>query len=100
MVSSVYDQRVMVWDTNNWQYLFDLEGHSQIVRSLAFAPAGGRLAGGDENYLRVWDLHTKEVVQAMKNPGLYEGLNIYGVSGLSMVQEANLLSLGAVRSTP
>jgi WD40 repeat protein len=97
LVSSGYDERLVVWDTNSWEYLFDLTGHSGIIRSLAFASGGGVLAGADENYLRVWDLQTRQVVQVMKNPGLYEGLNIYGVNGLSMVQEANLIALGAIK---
>jgi WD40 repeat protein/transcriptional regulator with XRE-family HTH domain len=98
LASSGYDNRVVIWDAKSWGYLFELEGQTGLVRSLAFNPASSHIAGGDEHYGRVWDLASREVVQVMKNPGPYEGLCILGVQGLSAVQEANLVALGAIRN--
>ena len=100
LVSSGFDHKVKVWSAKNWHYLFDLQGHKGIIRTLAFDPTALKVAGGGENCFRLWDLQTKELVQVLKNAGLYEKLNIYGVAGLSVVQEANLISLGAIRNIP
>jgi WD40 repeat protein len=99
LVSSGFDRRLVVWDTITWHYLYDLEGHSGIVKTPTFKPGSSLMMGGDENYLRVWDLDSGELVQVVKNPGLYEGLNLLGVKGLSAMQEAGLVALGAVRNT-
>ncbi|HEX2910044.1 MAG TPA: NB-ARC domain-containing protein [Chloroflexia bacterium] len=97
LVSSGYDLKVKVWSTKNWQFLYDLQGNENIIRTLTFDPGGSVLVGGDENYLRLWDFHSRTLVHSLKTPGLYEGLNIYGLAGLNAVQEDNLLALGAVR---
>jgi WD40 repeat protein len=99
LVSSGLDRKVKVWDAKTWQPLFDLQGNTGIIRTLTFDPNQSRVAGGDENYLRIWDLQTRKPVQVLKNPGIYEGLNIYNVTGLSTVQENNLIELGAIRKS-
>lgn len=48
---------IQIWDTENWQELFRLRGHTDRIRCLAFSPGGKRLASGDwVGNVRVWEL--------------------------------------------
>jgi WD40 repeat protein/serine/threonine protein kinase len=47
---------IILWDATNGHQLLFLNGHTSVVRALAFSPDGKRLAsGGHDRYLKIWD---------------------------------------------
>ena len=81
----------------------DYAGFSGGVRSLAFSPEGRYIiSGGLDEMIRVGDMSKLEDVRSQVLRPLfvrdrpYESIKIEGVTGLSQLQLANLISLGAV----
>ena len=47
---------IKVWETTGWTELYTLSGHSNWIRSIAFAPDGQALASGStDSTIRLWD---------------------------------------------
>ena len=68
MVTGGYDPGISVWDTQHFEELVQLKGHSYYVFRLAFSPDGERLhsAGGD-GAVRVWDtVPLRDVLRARR----------------------------------
>ena len=75
------------------------EIYNTWVMSLALSPDGKLLVSGDTNAaIKVWDVQTKECLKILQADRLYEGMNIYGVTGLTAAQRQTLLVLGAVEN--
>ncbi|MEB3178744.1 MAG: NB-ARC domain-containing protein [Nostocaceae cyanobacterium] len=75
------------------------EIYNTWVMSLALSPDGKLLVSGDTNAaIKVWDVQTKECLKILQAERLYEGMNIYGVTGLTAAQRQTLLVLGAVEN--
>lgn len=60
---------VFVWDADTGKLLRLLTGLKQEVRSLAFAPDGGRLAAEDQHTVLIWDAATGERGRRWRLPG-------------------------------
>jgi WD40 repeat protein len=76
-----------------------LTGHTREVFSVAVSPDGQTLASGSaDQTARLWDVNTGECLKILKTPGLYEGMNITGVTGLTEAQKATLKAFGAVEN--
>ncbi len=74
-------------------------GHTREVYSVAFSLDGQTLASGcPDQTARLWDAKTGECLKMLKAPGLYEGMNIARVTGLTEAQKATLNALGAVEN--
>jgi WD40 repeat protein len=59
LFSGSTDKTIKVWDTETWQCLHTLEGHSSDVMSVVFDESANRLySASDERSIKVWDLHT------------------------------------------
>lgn len=68
-----------------------------IVRSLRRSPDGSRLAScGDDGAITLWDLESGECLETLRRDRPYERLDITDIKGLTDVQKATLLSLGAI----
>jgi WD40 repeat protein len=66
------------------------------VYALKVSPDGGRLATcGEDGAIRLWDLHSSELLRTLRRDRPYERLNITGIQGLSEARKASLHALGA-----
>jgi WD40 repeat protein len=75
------------------------EIYNTWVMSLALSLDGKLLVSGDTNAaIKVWDMQTKKCLKILQADRLYEGMNIYGVTGLTAAQRQTLLVLGAVEN--
>jgi len=66
------ERRVRIWETETWEELPAIEGHTGTIFALAFSPAEDLVvtgAGGDDPSIRLWDLSTGDELQY----DLYEG---------------------------
>ena len=97
LASSSDDQTVRLWDSETGMLLKTLTGHQGTVWSVAFHPDGRRLAsGGKDETIRLWEIETGECLKTLRIEKPYEGMNIQGVTGLTVAQKATLKALGAV----
>jgi WD40 repeat protein/transcriptional regulator with XRE-family HTH domain len=96
LVSSSYDRTVRLWDVTTGRCIRTLTGHTSEIYSVSFSPDGQIVASGCADHTaRLWDASTGECLKILRAPGLYEGMNITGVTGLSEAQKATLIALGA-----
>ena len=59
LASTSVDAKVKLWNITTGQNIDTLEGHTDIVRALAFSPDGATLASGAENgKVRLWNVAT------------------------------------------
>jgi WD40 repeat protein/transcriptional regulator with XRE-family HTH domain len=97
LVSSSYDQTVRLWDVSTGGCIRTLTGHTSEIYSVNFSPDGQIVASGsDDQTARLWDASTGECLKILRALGLYEGMNITGVTGLTQAQKATLIALGAI----
>jgi len=92
------DNTIKLWDSNTGECLRTLTGHENAVLSVAFSPSGEWLVSGSlDNTIKLWDVHTGECINTLID-GLYEEMNIAGVTGLTEAEKATLQALGAVEN--
>jgi WD40 repeat protein len=95
------DHLIRLWDVESQQPLHTLEGHSNVISTIAFQPhvqsdQGYTLVSGSyDETIRFWQTETGECLQVLRPDRLYEGMNIAGITGLSAGQTAILNQLGA-----
>jgi WD40 repeat protein len=71
--------------------------HENWVRSLRFHPTEPWLfSGGQDGYLRCWDVTAPQLIQAIRPDRPYERMAIQGLKGLSKTQRKMLEELGAI----
>ena len=102
IISGSADHTVCVWkrgDQQNFCVERTLSGHSDWTWKVVFSPDGLTLASasGDET-IKVWDARLGTCLETFKMPLPYEGMNIQGVSGITLAQKPVLKLLGAVDS--
>ncbi|PMB51174.1 hypothetical protein CEN39_16580 [Fischerella thermalis CCMEE 5201] len=91
------DGTIKLWDVATGDCIATLAGHNTWVMSVDFSYDGKMLVSGDGNAaMKLWDVETKECIKTLKAERLYEGMNIYGVTGITQAQKSTLLKLGAV----
>ncbi|MGG6265246.1 NB-ARC domain-containing protein [Leptolyngbya sp. AN03gr2] len=90
------DQTIRLWDVQTGQTLRIFQGHSNQPRSVAFHPNGQTiLSSGDDETIRFWSVETGQCLQILRTDRPYEGMNLSGVTGLTMAQKQMLNALGA-----
>lgn len=97
LASSGGDQTIRLWDPQTGELIQTLQGHTSVVEAVVFHPNGRQLiSGSSDETIKVWDLPTCTCVQTLRPAGLYAGMNITGVTGITLAQKAALKALGAV----
>lgn len=100
LASGSADDTIRLWDVDSGKCLNVLQGHTGIIFSVAFGcDTTGRLllaSGSFDETIRLWDVDSGECLRVLKNDRLYEGMNIFGATGLTEAQHATLGALGAV----
>ncbi|MFZ2617164.1 MAG: WD40 repeat domain-containing protein, partial [Anaerolineae bacterium] len=96
LASASYDTTVRLWDADTDALVRTLQGETRVP-AIAFSPDGRLLAGGSHTEtVRIWDIESGQVVQEIRSPRPYDGLNITGVTGLTDAEIRMLKQLGAV----
>jgi len=97
VASASSDQSIKVWNSQTGQCLNTLKGHTNWVWTVAVSPDGRKLVSSSEDEsIRIWDVQTGDCLATLKPKRLYEGMQITGVTGLTLAQEVTLRDLGAV----
>lgn len=113
IASGSLDQTVRLWDASTGDYLRTLHGHRNSVRSsIGFSPVKhqdhqGRsdqeqvssywlTCGSNDGTIKVWDTHTGQCIKTLIPDRPYQGMNITGVTGLTLAQKSALEALGAL----
>ncbi|NER80001.1 MAG: NACHT domain-containing protein [Leptolyngbya sp. SIO1D8] len=96
-VSASVDGCIKIWDVDSGQCRQTLQAHNHVLWALAFSPNGQVLAsGGEGDTIKLWNTQSWQCVDTLRLPGLYEGMNLTGATGLSEAQRMALYALGAV----
>jgi WD40 repeat protein/transcriptional regulator with XRE-family HTH domain len=94
------DASVRLWDIENMECSYTFWGHEGNVRSVVFSPDGKTIASSDsEGKIHLWDIHTKVCLGVLRVTRPFENTIINGINGLSEIQMASLITLGAVDRT-
>jgi WD40 repeat protein len=107
LASSSTDKTVRVWNVCDDLHeqgsdrpltcLHTLVGHTKTVQSVTFNRDGQTLATSSEDEtIRLWTIKTGECLRVLRVERPYEGMNITGVTGLTLAQKETLKALGAV----
>ncbi|KAK3816625.1 MAG: WD40-repeat-containing domain protein [Benniella sp.] len=57
--AGLYNGKVIMYSTSNWEILWTLEGHSGKVTSMVYSPNGNKIASGSSDHtVRLWDVRT------------------------------------------
>ncbi len=97
IASASSDQSIKIWNSQTGQCLNTLRGHTNWVWTVAASADGQKLISTSEDEsVRIWDVQTGDCLAVLKPKRPYEGMQITGVMGLTLAQEATLRDLGAV----
>jgi WD40 repeat protein len=97
LASGSDDHTIRLWDVKTGECLATLHGHTSGVFSVSFSPDGLFLvSGSQEETLKIWNVSTSCCNKTLIIDGLYQGMNITGVRGLTQGTIATLKALGAI----
>ncbi len=66
LASASADQKVRLWNTDNWSLIYTFDGHQQSVTSLGFLPNSEILvSAGADRSIRFWDTIKKQSIKTI-----------------------------------
>lgn len=90
------DHTIRLWDTQTGCFKV-LTGHQDRIWSVCYSPQLDVLFScGEDETIKLWDIHALQCIKTLRIPKPYEGMNINGVSGLNSATLQSLRVLGAV----
>ncbi len=93
LLASAQDNTIAIWDIASGQNVRLLDGHGDIVNSIAWSPDGSRLASGSNDRTVIeWDPSTGDKVMTLPSPG-------GPVSAVAWSPDGSLLASGASDGT-
>jgi WD40 repeat protein len=96
-VTGGQDQLVHLWDVETGTVLKTFSGHGDQVLSVKFSPDNRYVVSGSaDETLKIWEIATGQLHQTLQPEGLYAGMRIRGIHGLTEAAIASLLRLGAM----
>ncbi|MGC1310169.1 MAG: NB-ARC domain-containing protein [Phormidesmis sp.] len=99
LVSGGQDNLIHLWDLGTGEIFKTFSDHGDQVMSVNFSANGRYLASSSaDETIRIWNLQTGQTERILKAAGLYEGMNVSGIQGLSGDAIATLKQLGAIES--
>lgn len=97
IVSGGDDKIATIWNAHTGEYLQRCAGHTGWIWSLAMSPDTQTVVtGSQDGTLKLWSVASGELLKTLQIEKLYEGMNIYGATGLTAAQSLTLKTLGAV----
>jgi WD40 repeat protein len=97
LASGSCDQTIRLWDLSSNQVRHVLTEHQGQVMDVAFSPNGKLVASsGTDETIKLWDVQTGACLRTLRPEGVYAGMNIAGVTGITAAQREALKALGAV----
>lgn len=83
------DKIIRLWQTQGWDYLRALSGHTDDINALAFSPDGRRLASGAADLtVRLWDVGTGQPLSVLTG-------HTNRVNTVAFAPDGSLLASGA-----
>jgi WD40 repeat protein len=100
LATASMDCTVKLWDVKSGKCLRILSGHDRWVFAVAFHRVdklGEILASGSQDEtVKLWNIDTGACRNTLRNPKLYQNMNITGATGLTLAQKETLQTLGAI----
>lgn len=74
-----------------------LQGHADLIQGLAFSHDSTLLASASlDGTIKIWTVANNTNLYTLRAPGPYTGMNITGVTGITVAQQEALKALGAI----
>jgi WD40 repeat protein/transcriptional regulator with XRE-family HTH domain len=101
LISGGSDGMLRWWDVEGGKCVQTSQAHQGTIQSLKRSPDGRSLAScGDDGAINVWELASGKQLRTLRRDRPYERLDISEAKGLTQVQRASLLALGATGLPP
>ena len=88
VASSGQDRAIQVWDAASGKVLHSLDGHTDAVNALAWAPASGGIlaSGSNDKTVRLWNAKTGQAGKTMSDNGATEVYSLaWSLDGKTLV---------------
>lgn len=99
LVSASDDLTMCVWEPNTGNCIGVLHGHERGIWTIWYSPDLQILYSySEDETIRLWELETFTCINTLTLSKPYRGMNITGVSGISIATKMTLMALGAISS--